>query len=209
MRKGPTMKLTNLIWVLALAGSIMACNSGPPITNVRPPPPTGTGGTTGTGGAGGAATGKCTGPEDSAVYAELTFIDADGVESNGPAAASAIGSACIFGTDASVPKVTGCSPEGIAVLSCSATGCDQATIDALGDCVALCTQETTAGIAPPGLSTECMACTGDTVACGAGFCVSPCSADTTLPGCVACRCDAGCTPAFDVCSGLPDTGACG
>ena len=30
-RKEPTMKLTSLIWVLALASAIVACNSGVPI----------------------------------------------------------------------------------------------------------------------------------------------------------------------------------
>jgi hypothetical protein len=203
------MKLTNLFWVLALAGSMMACNSGPPITNVKPLPPTGgTGGTTGTGGTNGGE-GACTNDEDAAVYAELTFINDDRIESSGSAAASAIGSQCIFGSGDSVPPVTGCSPEALVVLACFAFGCEQPVIDALGDCVALCTQDTTAEIAPPGLSTECMVCTGDTVACGAAFCTNVCAADTTAPTCVACRCDNGCTPDFDVCSGLPDTGACG
>jgi hypothetical protein len=30
------MKLTNFIWVLALAGGLAACNSGPPITGCDP-----------------------------------------------------------------------------------------------------------------------------------------------------------------------------
>ena len=37
------MKPTHLIWVLALAGVALACNSGPPITNEKPIDP-GTGG---------------------------------------------------------------------------------------------------------------------------------------------------------------------
>lgn len=202
------MKLTNLIWVLALAGSMMACNSGPPITNVRPDPPSGgSGGTTGTGGSSGE--GACTNAEDDAVYAGLTFINDDAIESSGSAAASAIGSQCVFGSEDSMPAVTGCATEANEVLLCFASGCDQPTIDALGACVALCTQETTAEISPPGLSTECMACTGETVACGAAFCTRFCAATTTNPDCVACRCENGCTPDFDVCSGLPSTGACG
>ncbi len=67
------MKLTNLIWVLALAGSMMACNSGPPITNVKPDPPDGSGGSGGSGGTGGSSgdEGACTTDENAAVYAEL------------------------------------------------------------------------------------------------------------------------------------------
>jgi len=208
MRKGPTMKLTNLIWVLALAGAVVGCNSGSPTTNVRPPPPTG--GSSGSGGSAGIGGGEgaCINAEDAAVYAELTFINSDGIESSGSDAASAIGSECIFGSQASVPVVTGCSQEAGDVIRCFASGCPQETIDALADCVALCTQDTTAGIAPPGLSTECMACTGDTVACGAAFCTNLCVSDTNAPDCVACRCENDCTPAFDRCSGLPSSGDC-
>jgi len=205
------MKLTNLIWALALAGAVMGCNSGSPITN-EPDIPGGTGGsggTVGTGGSGGGGEGACTNAEDAAVYAELTFIDSDGVESSGSEAASAIGSECIFGSQASVPAVTGCSQEAGDVIRCFASGCPQETIDALAACVALCTQDTTAAIAPPGLSTECMACTGDTVACGAAFCTNLCVASTTSPECVGCRCDNNCTPACGTCSGLPSSGDCG
>ena len=42
------MKLSNLIWVLALAAAVAGCNSGPPIDNAP-------GGTAGTGGSGGTA----------------------------------------------------------------------------------------------------------------------------------------------------------
>lgn len=209
MKKEPTMKLSNLIWVLALGGSMMACNSGTAITNVKPDVPTGgSGGTAGTGGSSGGE-GACTNAEDQAVYADLTFINDDGIESSGPAAASAIGSQCIFGSQASVPVVTGCSQEAGDVIRCFASGCPQATIDALADCVALCTQDTTAGIAAPGLSSECMSCTGATVACGAAFCTNLCVSDTNAPDCIACRCQNNCTPAFDTCSGLPSSGDCG
>jgi len=55
------MKLSNLIWVLALAGAAMACNSGPPIQGCDIDPATGvcegsgsgTGGSTGAGGSSG------------------------------------------------------------------------------------------------------------------------------------------------------------
>lgn len=58
------MKLSNLIWVLALAGAAMACNSGLPIQGCEIDPETGvcktqgggTGGSNGGGGAGGGAT---------------------------------------------------------------------------------------------------------------------------------------------------------
>ena len=208
MRKGPTMKLTNLIWVLALAGAGMGCNSGTATTNVRIPPP-GNGGSGGSGGSAGiGGDGNCTNAEDQAVYADLTFINDDGIESSGSAAASAIGSQCIFGSQASVPVVGGCSQEAGDVIRCFASGCPQETINALADCVALCTQDTTAGIAPPGLSSECMACTGATVACGAAFCTNLCVSDTNAPDCIACRCENNCTPDFDTCSGLPSSGDC-
>ena len=60
------MKPINLIWVLALAGVVVACNSGPPITN-ETPPPSGTGGSSGTGGTagtGGLGEGACTNDAD-------------------------------------------------------------------------------------------------------------------------------------------------
>jgi hypothetical protein len=167
----------------------------------------GSGGDAGSGGSSGE--GACTNDEDAAVYAELTFINDDGIESSGSAAASAIGSQCIFGSPASVPAVTGCSPEALDVLSCFARGCPDDTIEALATCVALCTQDTTAEIAPPGLSSECTGCTGATVACGAAFCTNLCASDTNAPDCIACRCENNCIQGFDACSGLPSGGECG
>ncbi|MBT8469994.1 MAG: hypothetical protein KJN97_14715, partial [Deltaproteobacteria bacterium] len=61
------MKLGNLIWVPAVAGSVAACNSGSPITNERPPVEPGSGGTTGSGGTSG-GDGACTTAENAAVY---------------------------------------------------------------------------------------------------------------------------------------------
>jgi hypothetical protein len=199
------MKLTNLIWVLALAGTLAACNSGPPITNVKPSVPPPTGGNSGTGGISG--DGACTTEENLAVYADLVYKDCDGVTHTGDDASSAIGSDCIFGCDISEPPLEGCGNQAAAVIGCF-PNCPQGTIDAAATCVALCTQTATAEIAPPGLSDECVACTGDTVACGAAFCTNLCVADTNDPNCIACRCDNGCTPTFDTCSGLPSDGDC-
>ncbi len=62
------MKLTDLIWVLALAGSVAACNTGVPVEGCTIDPATGacegaggpgTGGTTGTGGTGGSSGVSC------------------------------------------------------------------------------------------------------------------------------------------------------
>jgi hypothetical protein len=203
-RKEPTMKPINLIWVLALAGVAMACNSGPPVTNVKPPPTGGSGGTGGSAGTGGigGGDGACTNEDDVAVYANLTYTDDDGNTFTGVEASAAIGSDCIFGTDNSDPLLEGCGDEAFAVVSCF-PNCEPPVTQALADCVAQCTQDAT------GLSDECMACTGDTVACGAAFCTSQCVSDTNAPICIECRCDNGCTPEFDVCSGLPSSGDCG
>jgi hypothetical protein len=208
MRKEPTMKLTNLIWVLALAGAVAACNSGPPITGERaginPPPTGGGGGTCDPGGGDGA----CTTPENEAVYADLTYTDDAGEVFTGADASSAIGSDCIFGTKQSDPLLTGCGNEAGAVIGCF-PNCPQGTIDAAADCVAKCTQDATAEASPPGLSDECVACTGETVACGAAFCTDKCVADTNDPKCIACRCDNDCIQDFDSCSGLPSDCECG
>jgi hypothetical protein len=196
------MKPINLIWVLALAGVAMACNSGPPITNEQTPPPPGTGGTGGGGTGGITGDGACTNEDDVAVYADLTYTDEDGNIFMGTDASSAIGSDCIFGTDTSDPVLPGCGDEAFAVVSCF-PNCDDAITQTLADCVAQCTQDAT------GLSDECMACTGATVACGAAFCTSQCVTDTNAAICIDCRCESGCTPDFDVCSGLPSSGDCG
>jgi len=200
------MKLTNLIWVLALAGAATACNSGPPITNAPSPPPTG--GNSGTGGTGGAPiVDACITDENQAVYDDLVYKDCDGVTHTGDDASSAIGSDCIFGCDRSEPPLEGCGNQAAAVIGCF-PNCPPATIQAAADCVADCTQTATAEIAPPGLSDECVACTGATVACGAAFCTNLCVADTNDPACIACRCENNCIQAFDTCSGLPSDGDC-
>jgi hypothetical protein len=196
------MKPTNLIWVLALAGAAAACNSGPPITNEKPAPPPPTGGSNGGGG-----DGACTTDANQAVYDNLVYKDCDGVTHMGDDASSAIGSDCIFGCDVSEPPLVGCGMEASTVLGCFPS-CPADVIQSAAACVADCLQTATAEVAPPGLSDECVACTGATVACGAAFCTNVCISDTNDPACIACRCDNDCTPAFDTCSGLPSDGDC-
>ncbi|MGD8607183.1 MAG: hypothetical protein PVH21_07820 [Myxococcales bacterium] len=206
------MKVSNLVWILAFGGIVAAaCNSGPAIGTWPPDASVGgsggtggtggTGATGGTGGTGGVTPGACTGGADQAAYASLTYTDADGVDYTGVEAASAIGSDCIFGSSTSTPALTGCANEAYLVLGCF-PNCDDATIQILADCVAQCVQDVT------GLSSDCVACTGDTVACGAAFCTNVCVSDTNSPECVGCRCDNNCIQAYDDCTGLPPTTTC-
>ncbi len=197
------MKLGNLIWVLAVAGSVAACNSGIPITNVRPPDPTG--GSGGTGGISGGE-GACTTTENAEVYANLEYTNGAGETFTD--ASSEIGADCVGGSMSSVPPLVGCGPLAAAVLGCT-PNCPDETIKAAGDCVADCTQMATIEASPPGLSDECVACTGDTVACGAASCASVCIADSNAPVCIECRCQNNCIQEFDTCSGLPGDGECG
>jgi len=201
------MKLSNLIWVLALAGAAAACNSGPPVTNVTPPD-------MGGGGAGGGTVDACVNEENEAVYAELVYTDCEGVTHTGDDASSAIGSDCITGTAnpalcpaGSEPLLVGCGAEAGDVLRCF-PNCPQETIDAAAACVTDCVQTATAEAAPPGLSDDCVACTGETVACGAAFCTTVCIADSNAPDCIDCRCENNCIQEFDTCSGLPSDGDC-
>jgi len=197
------MKLTNLIWVLALAGSVaVGCNKGPPITGEIGSGP-GTGNSPGTGATGGAPTsGACINEDDALVYDCLEFTNSKGEESSGTDASSAIGSECVRGSDVSDPPITGCGTETLNVVACF-PDCPQPTVDALSDCVVACTQETTAELCPPGLTDDCVDCTGATVACGAAFCTRQCVADTTAQMCIDCRCNNNCTPEFVICSGIP------
>jgi hypothetical protein len=206
------MKLTNLIWVLALAGTLAACNSGPPITNEKPITPPPTGGSSGAGGISG--DGACTTEENLAVYEALVYTDCDGVTHTGDDASSAIGSDCILGTTdpnlcpaGSVPPIPGCGTEAGMVLGCF-PNCPQETIDTAAACVANCVQTATAEAAPPGLSDECVACTGETVACGAAFCTNVCISNSNSQACIDCRCLNNCIQEFDTCSGLPSDGDC-
>ncbi|MFZ1864387.1 MAG: hypothetical protein WAU39_09215, partial [Polyangiales bacterium] len=161
----------------------------------------GGGGTGGSGNTGGLPEGACTDAADQAAYDALTYTDPDGVTYTGVAAASAIGSDCIFGAPTGNPSLAGCTDEATAVLGCF-PNCDSGTINTLADCVAQCTQDAT------GLSDQCVGCTGDTVACGAAFCTTSCVSDTNSPECIGCRCDNDCILSYDECSGLVPTTTC-
>ncbi len=151
--------------------------------------------------------GACTDANNAMVYANLEYTDDRGNTFAGTEAAAEIGSDCIFGSEQSNPILLGCGDEARSVVACF-PNCSGSIINALADCVAACTQDATAQASPLGLSNECVACTGDTVACGAAFCVAQCVADTNAPACIQCRCDNNCIPAFDACSGLPPSGQC-
>jgi len=209
MRKEPTMKLTNLLWVLALAGSVAACNSGSAITGTPPvPPPTGGSNGGGGGGTGGALDGACTTDPNDAVYADLDYVNGKGVAESGADAASAIASDCLRGASTAVPPIPparACGSETLAVVGCFPT-CSDAIIAALSTCVVECQQITIEEITGSRLSVDCGACYGETVACGAAKCTSPsCVAEPQGTVCTACRCEMGCTPDFVTCSGLPTT----
>jgi hypothetical protein len=212
------MKVSNLMWILAFGGIVAAaCNSGPAIGTWPPDASVGgsggtggTGATGGTGGTGGLGEGACTDAADQAAYASLSYTNADGTTFTGVEAASEIGSDCIFGTKNADPPtdpvLPGCETEAFAVLGCF-PNCDTTTINNLANCVAQCTQDAT------GLSGECVACTGDTVACGAAFCTNLCATDTNDPDCIDCRCgnntgSRNCIEEYDACTGLSPTTTC-
>jgi len=214
------MKLTTLIWVLALAGSVAACNSGSATTNERLPviPNPGSGGSNGNDGGSTIEpgcdpplpvdTGACTTPENIAVYEELLYTNDDGLISACNEATSAIGSDCILGSARSVPPIRGCGDEAGVVLACF-PNCEDDVIADAAACVTLCVQTATEQIAGASLSDECAACTGATVACGAAFCTNVCINDSNAPACIDCRCANNCIEPFDQCSGLPPTTTCG
>jgi|GEM_PF-2200894 len=220
------MKFSNLIWVLGLASATAACNSGPPIQGCplgqrvdinsglctriidNTGGTGGSAGTGGTGGTGGMRTGECTNENDAAVYADLDYTDKNGVDSSGSAAASAIASDCVFGSGVSVPPLPGCSIEATEVLICASGGCPPATIDALTACVQNCQRDAIEMITGSTLTEGCEACYGASVSCSAELCASSGCANPNAPSCIECRCLNDCTPGFDRCSGLPDSGAC-
>ena len=217
-RKGTTMKLMNLIWVLGLAGVVAGCNSGPPVHGCEIQvngtcAGSGSGGSNGgTGGTGGGTgDGACTNEEDTATYMDLEYLDSRGNDVSGPSAASAIASDCVFGSTSSVPENPGCGTEAGNVVACAIqpTGCPAETIDALTNCVLDCTQTLITDITGGPLSDECAACYGESVSCSAENCAAAGCTNPTSPSCIQCRCDEGCTPGFDVCSGLPPSGDCG
>jgi hypothetical protein len=208
MRKEASMKPMILIGSLALLCALAACNTGDPTWGLPYPS---TGGSNGGGGTGGAGEGFCTTADNQAVYEGLEYTDLQGNTFTGDEAASVIGSHCIGlspGEANLPPSVTDCVAQAAAVLACPGGVCPQETIDALANCVATCTQDSTVALSPPGLSDDCVSCTGDTVACGAANCVAECSGDTNAPACIQCRCDNNCIQEFDACSGLPSGGEC-
>ena len=220
------MKLTNLFWVLPLAAVVAGCNTGDPTSGCRPGEIVnsdgrcelggatgGTGGAAGAagaggeGGGGGAADGACTNDADQAVYAALDYTDADGGENSGSEAASAIASDCVFAEGGTVGP--SCTEFANTIIICAITlSCTPQQVADLTNCVGACTQNTIEDITGSTLSAGCADCYSQSVACSAEKCAtSGCSNPTSTP-CVECRCLEGCTPGFDTCSGLPDSGAC-
>ena len=151
--------------------------------------------------------GGCTSTTNAAVYAELAYVNDDGMASVGTDAAEAIAFDCIMGSTNSMPPVAGCFDAAVQVIVCL-PNCTAEPVSNLATCVADCTQATTAAIAAPGLSDGCVACTGDAAACGFAFCTPVCTTDWNDPTCIACWCDVGCIQVFDTCSGLPPSGEC-
>jgi hypothetical protein len=86
--------------------------------------------------------------------------------------------------------------------------CTPKMIQDLSDCVGACTQNTIEDITGSRLSDGCGACYSESVACSAAECATSGCSNPTSTECVTCRCVEGCTPGFDVCSGLPSTGVC-
>jgi hypothetical protein len=126
----------------------------------------------------------------------------------GPAAASQIAADCVFG-DGNVDG--NCTKPAGVVVGCAITmSCTSEEIDPLVDCVVTCLNDTIARATEGStLSAECSACYGDSVACSAANCAtSGCGSNPSGASCIQCRCDFNCTPGFDVCSGLPPSGAC-
>ncbi|MBW2506996.1 MAG: hypothetical protein JRE81_00045 [Deltaproteobacteria bacterium] len=140
--------------------------------------------------------GACINDADRATYESLEYMDDQGTLLTCIDAAAAIGEDCIFGSPQSEPPLGGCAAEAGSVLACF-PNCPAEVIDALGACIDFCTAEAT------GLSSSCVDCYGEAVACGAAFCTPYCVADVNSPACVACRIDNGCIPGFDSCTGLP------
>lgn len=168
----------------------------------------GTGGGTGGTGGGGGMQGACTNAEDTQTYGDLTYVTGAGVDESGSDAASAIASDCVFGAVNSEPRNPGCGPEAQAVLGCAAVGCPAATIQALAACVVDCMQDIIDQQAGMMLTGECAECYGTSVSCSAALCATSGCSNPTSPDCIRCRCENGCTPNFDTCSGLDPSGDC-
>ena len=164
-----------------------------------------TGGAGPTGGTGGGSLGEgaCTTADNVAVYDELDYTNTDGEDSTGTDAASAIAADCLGELDVDVVGSVGCVTE-FAALIAVISNPTQEVIDALVECDETCLRDVTRTITgTDGLTVDCAACYGDSVACGATNCTAACSADPTADVCVQCREDTGCTPNFRTCSGIP------
>jgi len=220
------MKLTDLIWVLALAGvAVAGCNSGPAITGCDPGDIVnsdglcesedgtggtgGTAGTGGTGGIGGSDGGECTNDADQAVYDALVYTDDDGIDHSGSSAAAAMASDCVFGSGNATPTSDGCGNLAAQIINCAIAGsCTPELVAELADCVVTCAQGLIEEVTGSQLSTECSGCYGDSVSCSAELCATSGCSNPTSSSCIQCRCEEGCTPGFDVCSGLAPSGDC-
>lgn len=231
------MKLANLIWVLALAGSVAACNSGSPISGCTIDPATGLCGAEG--GECGPIENACTNAEDQMAYDNLTYTNDIGDTFTGTDAASEIGSDCIFGSGSAPPsladpRLDGCGIEAGRVIGCfpNCPDCNQEAPPAT--CGQACTTNEDCGLGftcsdgacndavqvaavcvaectqtATGLSDDCVSCTGTSVACGSAFCTTVCVADTNAPVCIDCRCANNCIQCNDICTGLPSDNECG
>ena len=92
-------------------------------------------------------------------------------------------------------------------FTCFDGTCTDAVLAAAA-CVVGCTQDATAAASPPGLSDECVSCTGTSVTCVLVYCWEECITGTDAPQCIACRCREDCIQSFDICSGLPSGDEC-
>jgi hypothetical protein len=150
--------------------------------------------------------GACTNDADQALYEALEYTDADGNDHTGSDAASAIASDCVFGDGDTVGP--DCALLATEVVGCAILmACTPAQVAALAVCVGDCAQNTIESITGSRLTDACGACYSESVACSAEKCATVCSNPAATP-CIECRCVEGCTPEFDVCSGLSPSGAC-
>lgn len=77
-----------------------------------------------------------------------------------------------------------------------------ATEQELAACVANCVKvDDPRTVVDP--SDACLNCYLASVGCTFEFCLAECAGGATLPGCISCRAENGCTSAFFTCSGLP------
>ena len=104
------MKLTNLFWVLAVAGSVAACNSGPPIQGCIIDPATGVCMTTG-GGTGGGNGGGGSGGGDTCIPGDAEFTNACTCSSTGEVDINCDYGCSALGNDFGFAAVLAVAPE--------------------------------------------------------------------------------------------------